>query len=125
MQATDLPLWQVCVHTAQLLRATSREKGFYYPDVRNLRLKLRQAYEAFLLQDYAAAQVPLPSLPACWPSSAMHPLHTSLMYGIGAGFAASSLCCNLAQHCWQSCIPPPPGMTHSCSVASCRQTAFA
>ena len=72
MQASDLPFWQGCVHIAQLLRATSREKGFYYPDVRNLRLKLRQAYESFLLQDYAAAQVLLTPLPSLWLSLPMH-----------------------------------------------------
>ena len=44
---------------AHLLRAAGREKGFYHPDVRALRLQLRGAYATFLLNDYPAAQVGL------------------------------------------------------------------
>ncbi|BDA49482.1 probable telomerase-binding protein EST1A at N-terminal half [Coccomyxa sp. Obi] len=55
MGATD-SLWQHCVNTVQTLRIAMRDKNFYDPAVRSIRLQLRVAYEAFLLQDYNSAQ---------------------------------------------------------------------
>lgn len=59
LEATD-SLWQHCVNMVQTLRIAMREnKSFYDPVVRSIRLQLRTAYEAFLLQDYNGAQVVL------------------------------------------------------------------
>lgn len=56
MEPTE-SLWQQCKDEVQMLRMASREKSFYDPAVRAVRLQLRTAYEAFLLQDYNGAQV--------------------------------------------------------------------
>ncbi len=57
MEATE-SLWQHCVSMVQTLRIAMRDnKSFYDPAVRSVRLQLRVAYEAFLLQDYNGAQV--------------------------------------------------------------------
>ena len=58
-----MQVWHMSAHTAQLLKATSREKGFYHPDVRALRMQLRLALEACLLDDYSTAQVCVRLLP--------------------------------------------------------------
>ena len=61
----SMQMWHMSAHMAQLLKATSREKGFYHPDVRALRMQLRLAYEACLLNDYRTAQVFLfPAFPS-------------------------------------------------------------
>ena len=54
---SSMQVWHMSAHTAQLLKATSREKGFYHPDVRALRMQLRLTLEACLLDDYSTAQV--------------------------------------------------------------------
>ena len=109
MEAQDPALAQTCVHTAQLLRAAAKQKGFYHPDVRSLRLQLRQAYETFLLQDYTAAKVALLSNAYCCASLVMSGAcqHCStamkLTFGLALGLPTGSL---LAHIRWYL----PPGL---------------
>lgn len=46
-----------CILLEQKLREESKQKNFYEPDVRAVRMSLRLAYEGLLFSDYAGAQV--------------------------------------------------------------------
>ena len=53
----------LCLQLEKQVRDLAREKGFYENSVQVARRRLRDALEAFLLQDYSTAQVRCPLAP--------------------------------------------------------------